>query len=167
MDDGRMTCKCEAGYVVKIKQLNDGCQLSSGGAEAMLLSFCTLGLLLMLGKLTRVYLKCLHFLYLPCCVIGGLYGVIFLNVIPKDLNLGAQHYFTSGWSLLPEFLINLVFAALFLGSPIPNPKAVWKISGPNLMYGAALRPPPPPAAAAAAVPAHSHARPRDRKTVRP
>ena len=33
------------------------------------------------GKLTRVYVKQLHFLYLPSCVIGGIYGLTILQIV--------------------------------------------------------------------------------------
>ena len=42
---------------------------------------------------------------------------------------------TAGWSKLPGFLINIVFAALFLGVTIPSLSVVWKRSGPQLAYG--------------------------------
>ncbi len=42
---------------------------------------------------------------------------------------------TTGWSSLPGFLINIVFATLFLGTSIPSLKKIWKISGPQLAYG--------------------------------
>ncbi len=42
---------------------------------------------------------------------------------------------TSGWGKLPGFLINIVFACLFLGMVIPNLKTVWHRAGPQLAYG--------------------------------
>ena len=42
---------------------------------------------------------------------------------------------TSGWGKLPGFLINIVFACLFLGMVIPNLKTVWRRAGPQLAYG--------------------------------
>ena len=41
----------------------------------------------------------------------------------------------TGWSRLPGFLINIVFAALFLGVTIPPVKFIWKQSAPQLAYG--------------------------------
>lgn len=111
--------------------------LGDGGAQGAMLSFCLLGLLLMLGKLTRVYVSCLHFLYLPSSVIGGLYGLVMLQTLPTSVRAAMDVYWTSGWHMLPQFLINIVFAALFLGERIPAPAQVWAESGPNLMYGMA------------------------------
>jgi ESS family glutamate:Na+ symporter len=42
---------------------------------------------------------------------------------------------TQGWGKLPSFLINIVFACLFLGVTIPNIKQVWRRAGPQLAYG--------------------------------
>ena len=42
---------------------------------------------------------------------------------------------TSGWGKLPGFLINIVFACLFLGMVIPKLKTVWQRAGPQLAYG--------------------------------
>ena len=42
---------------------------------------------------------------------------------------------TLGWNTLPGFLINIVFAALFLGVFIPPIKKIWSIAGPQLAYG--------------------------------
>eukprot|EP00945_MAST-04E_sp_MAST-4E-sp1_P001482 g1482.t1 len=130
------TCLCLPGFAVNQKDLDGGC-VNVAPKQAQILSFCGLGLLLLSGKLTRVYVKMLHFLYLPSCVIGGIYGVIFLSVLPTRTKTWVQLYFTHGWENLPSFLINLVFASLFLGSKIPNAKKVWETSGPNLMYGLA------------------------------
>lgn len=39
---------------------------------------------------------------------------------------------------MPGFLINIVFACLFMGSKIPGVKQVWEVAGPQLMYGQIL-----------------------------
>jgi Na+/glutamate symporter len=39
------------------------------------------------------------------------------------------------YSKCAGFLINIVFASLFLGQKIPGAKEVWNKSGPQLMYG--------------------------------
>ena len=76
-------------------------------------------------KLTRVYVKQLHFLYLPSCVIGGIYGLTILQIVQAadvEFYYWMSVYWTSGWESLPGFLINIVFASLFLGTPVPNVK---------------------------------------------
>jgi len=74
-------------------------------------------------------------LYLPASVIAGVLGLISLQLLASN---GAQSFVlatTSGWSALPGFLINIVFATLFMGKSVPSIKKVWKISGPQLAYG--------------------------------
>ena len=66
-------CFCMPGFINRNKE--NGCE-QAAGVGSKILSFCGLTLLLLSGKLTRVYVKPLHFLYLPSCVIGGMYGLI-------------------------------------------------------------------------------------------
>lgn len=95
------------------------------------ISFCGLCLLLIVGKLLRVKIQLLQKLYLPSSVIAGILGLIILTAfkdyIPPD--------WITGWSKLPGFLINIVFAGLFLGVQIPGIKKIWGIAGPQLCYG--------------------------------
>lgn len=98
---------------------------------SIVMSFCGLSLLLLLGKLARVKIGLLQRLYLPSSVIGGIIGLIVLQVCGDGLPAG----WTAGWSKLPGFLINIVFAALFLGLTIPPLSEIWKRAGPQLCYG--------------------------------
>ena len=94
-------------------------------------SFCGLCLLLVLGKWFRVKVKFLQKLYLPSAVIGGLLGLIILQISGSHIPV----HWTAGWSKMPGFLINIVFAALFLGVTIPSLRIVWRQSAPQLAYG--------------------------------
>ena len=94
-------------------------------------SFCGLCLLLVLGKFIRVKVKFLQRLYLPSAVIGGILGLIIVQVLGD----GLPTTWTAGWSKLPGFLINIVFAALFLGVSIPSLSVIWRRAGPQLAYG--------------------------------
>jgi ESS family glutamate:Na+ symporter len=97
----------------------------------IVLSFACLCILLILGKVFRVKIKLLQKLYLPAAVIGGLIGLVIIqtsaNILPDTV--------TAGWSKLPGFLINIIFACLFLGVRIPKLSEIWKQSGPQLAYG--------------------------------
>ena len=42
---------------------------------------------------------------------------------------------TAGWGKLPGFLINIVFACLFLGVKLPKLRTLWRRAGPQLAYG--------------------------------
>jgi len=69
-------------------------------------------------------------------VIGGVIGLIAIQIIHRYMPDAAfLANATTGWSRLPSFLINIVFATLFLGAVIPPLKKVWHIAGPQLAYG--------------------------------
>lgn len=98
------------------------------------LSFCGLCFLLIIGKVLRMRLTFLQKLYLPSSVIGGVIGLIMLSVFPA----GTFSRYTVSWASVPGFLINIVFAALFLGVTIPNLKKIWRVTFPQLCYGQIL-----------------------------
>jgi len=97
----------------------------------IVMSFTGLCLLLLLGKWARVKIKFLQRLYLPSAVIGGLLGLLIIQLLGSHLPMA----WTAGWNRLPGFLINIVFSALFLGVTIPNFKTIWEKSAPQLAYG--------------------------------
>ncbi|MCR4315478.1 MAG: sodium:glutamate symporter [Planctomycetes bacterium] len=116
---------------------------------AIVASFCALCLLLALGKFIRVKIRLLQRMYLPSSVIAGLIGLAVVytlnHVETTEVVDGVETVttpyaefagtYTAGWSTLPGFLINIVFASLFLGVTIPGIRAIWRISGPQLAYG--------------------------------
>jgi ESS family glutamate:Na+ symporter len=94
-------------------------------------SFSGLCVLLIAGKFLRVKVKLFQRLYLPSSVIGGLLGLAIIQI--SGTSLPAE--WTAGWTALPGFLINIVFAALFLGVTVPPISVVWRRAGPQLAYG--------------------------------
>ena len=72
--------------------------------------------------------------FIPSSLIGGLVALFFgpqlLGTIPA--NIAAE------WGNYPRFLINIVFAGLFLGHTIPKPAELWKKSAPMLAFGNTL-----------------------------
>ena len=94
-------------------------------------SFCGLCLLLALGKIFRVKIKLLQKLYLPSSVVGGVLGLVILQVFGRYISPA----WTAGWTKLPSLLINVVFAALFLGVAIPPLRTVWRRAAPQFAYG--------------------------------
>jgi ESS family glutamate:Na+ symporter len=98
---------------------------------AIVLSFTSLCILLLVGKVLRVKIKLLQRLYLPAAVIGGVIGLLIVQVGGDVLPQGI----TAGWNKLPGFLINIIFACLFLGVKIPSLSKIWQQSGPQLAYG--------------------------------
>ncbi len=97
----------------------------------IIMMFCGLCLLLVVGKFLRVKIPLLQKLYLPSSVIGGILGLIILTIWGDVIPQG----WYAGWSKVPGFLINIVFAALFLGVRIPGIGEIWKTAGPQLAYG--------------------------------
>ena len=97
----------------------------------VVMSFCGLCLLVALGKLLRVKVPLFQRLYLPSSIIAGLLGLLIIQVCGDAL----PAEWTAGWGKLPGLLINVVFAALFLGVTIPPLSEVWRRSAPQLAYG--------------------------------
>jgi len=105
--------------------------------DRVVLSFCSLSLLLLLGQFIRSRVRWTQRLLLPASVIGGVIGLVIIQVLGRNVP-GAPPVIstaTAGWSALPGLLINVVFATLFLGAAIPPLRRVWRISGPQLAYG--------------------------------
>lgn len=96
--------------------------------------FCLLSVLLVLGKVLRVILPLLQRCYLPSSVIGGFLGLAlfqcFPELIPADV--------ISTVAKLPGFMINVVFATLFLGVVTPPLRKVVQVAFPQLCFGQIL-----------------------------
>ena len=78
--------------------------------------FAILSVLLIAGKILRVQIPLLQKLYLPSSVVGGILGLVLLTsfpgVVPGDI--------VREMRLMPGFLINVIFATLFLGVALPK-----------------------------------------------
>lgn len=87
--------------------------------------------LLVVGKSLRIRISVLQRLYLPSSVIGGVVGLVVLttcgNCLPPDLKATA--------SKCPGFLINIIFATIFLGAAIPKARDVIALALPQLTLG--------------------------------
>ncbi len=108
-----------------------------------------LGVLLVLGKLVRVVNRSSQKLFLPSSIIGGgvalLVGPDILGSIASQL--GSDRFAEHGifgedviavWTELPELLISVVFATLFLGSRIPRPRDAAGLAAPQLALGVTM-----------------------------
>ena len=82
--------------------------------------FSVLSLLLVLGKFLRVRLAFLQRLYLPSSVIGGLLGLVAVT----SLGAHVPEAVADGMRAVPGFMINVIFATLFLGAAIPKLRKV-------------------------------------------
>jgi len=103
-------------------------------AEITVVSFTSLCALVWVGHLLRMKIRLLGVLYLPSSVIAGLIGLALVQCCrASGTPLPAE--ITTVWGKLPGFLINIVFACLFLGMAIPGVKTIWRHAGPQLAYG--------------------------------
>lgn len=96
--------------------------------------FCSLSILLVAGKIIRVAIPVLQRLYLPSSVIGGAVGLLIISLLGDKLPSGV----IPAMKQLPGFLINVIFAALFLGTVTPGLKAIFKMALPQLCMGQML-----------------------------
>ncbi len=96
--------------------------------------FTALCALLVLGKVLRVRFALLQRLYLPSSVIGGLVGLLVLTVcgdqVPAEIKATATK--------CPGFLINVIFATIFLGASVPKLAEIVKFALPQLTMGQIL-----------------------------
>ncbi|UNC91393.1 sodium/glutamate symporter [Candidatus Contubernalis alkaliaceticus] len=93
---------------------------------------------LVIGKYLRLKIVLLQKLFLPSSVIGGLF-LLFIG--PYALSLPVLRDLTGMWALLsvlPAYLINIIFASLFIGKDLPPLKEIWRLSGPQVCFGQTL-----------------------------
>lgn len=96
--------------------------------------FCILSVLLVLGKLLRIAIPFFQKLYLPSSVIGGFVGLVCMVIwgayVPQDVITGIK--------MIPGFMINVIFASLFLGAATPKFKTIFKTAFPQICMGQLL-----------------------------
>src|SRR5215204_4369205 len=96
----------------------------------VLLALGGLGLLLGSGLLLWLGIGLFRRLLLPVPLIAGFVGLAAgpfgLDIVPHDT--------FAVWATLPQVLINLVFAGLFLGVAVPSPAAIARLGGPLLRF---------------------------------
>ena len=96
----------------------------------VLAALCGLSLLLAGGFALRLAVPLLGRMMLPVALIGGFVGLAAgpygANIVPADV--------MAVWTTLPSILINIVFACLFLGSPMPSFGSVARTAGPLVRF---------------------------------
>ena len=101
--------------------------------------FCALCGLLFVGKLARMKIPLLQRLYLPSSVVGGLIGLVLVTLLSAYLPAETARAFNddivAGARRIPGFLINVIFATLFLGAVTPRVKDVFRLAFPQLCLG--------------------------------
>ncbi|MBQ9087920.1 MAG: sodium:glutamate symporter [Lentisphaeria bacterium] len=96
--------------------------------------FCVLSVLLVTGKVLRVFIPVLQRCYLPSSVIGGAVGLVIFQCFPEFLPAEC----IAAVGKIPGFMINVVFATLFLGVVTPPLKKVFQVAFPQLCFGQIL-----------------------------
>ena len=113
-------------------------------ADAVGFALLILGLALLVGKMIRVRVGVVQSLFLPSSIVAG---VLLLLLGPEVLGRfagpwGENGVFTESmvtvWSSLPELLISVVFATMFLGHKLPTPQRALKLVGPQLSLGVSM-----------------------------
>ena len=106
------------------------------------------GILLLIARLIKHKIRLFQTLYLPESIIAGAIALILgpgiLGAISVSLGASPDSSIATGlfpeemrnvWSQSPGVFINIVFAALFLGETIPNPKDIWRKTAPQVAFG--------------------------------
>ena len=100
--------------------------------------FAALCALLVVGKTVRVGVPLLQRLYLPSSIVGGLIGLAIIAGLGPFVSAELLDPYVGAVRKVPGFLINVVFATLFLGLEAPRLKTVLRLAFPQLCVGQLL-----------------------------
>ncbi len=108
-----------------------------------MVSLVGLCLLLGAGFFLRVRVRLFQRLFLPSCVIAGLLGLLIIQGFAAMDGAGesidrvnaALTELSGPWKRLPVYLVNIVFACLFLGVKPPKLSSMWPRVWPQVAYG--------------------------------
>lgn len=119
-------------------------------ADQVGFALLVLAVLLAAGKWLRMHWRPAQKLFLPASILAGAVGLILgpgvLGALSRTL-FGPENPLAEGaipesilslWSDLPGLLINVVFATLLMGVPLPRWKRIWHLAGPQLAFGVTL-----------------------------
>ena len=117
----------------------------------VLFAFIVVGILLLIARVIKHKIRLFQTLYLPESIIAGAIALLLgsgaLGAIAVATGASPDSYIAGGlfpeemqevWSQAPGVFINIVFAALFLGEHIPNPKDIWRKTAPQVAFGQTL-----------------------------
>ncbi|MEQ4540531.1 MAG: sodium/glutamate symporter [Billgrantia sp.] len=109
----------------------------------LFIALVLISLVLLASNAIRNVSPWLRRLFLPSSVIGGaillllgpeVLGRVVTGPFEEAAGLFPEYVFES-WAALPGLLINVVFAALFIGRPIPGLRTIWMRAGPQVVVG--------------------------------
>lgn len=109
----------------------------------LFIALVLIALALLLSNAIRLMLPWLRRLFLPSSVIAGLLLLLlgpevigrFLPTLFEESPGLFPGYVQESWASLPGLLINVVFAALFIGKTIPGLRTIWMRAGPQVVVG--------------------------------
>lgn len=119
-------------------------------ADQIGMSILLLGVACLVGKWIRTRISLLQKLFIPASLITGVMLLLLGDEVLGSLIafMGFQDSWLSKglipehvqevWGTLPELLISVIFASLFLGKEIPAVKKIWEFAGPQLAFGQTL-----------------------------
>ncbi len=94
-------------------------------------SLIVLAVVLIIARYIKRGSGLLQRFFIPSSLIAGIGGLLLgpqvLGTISAEV--------TDIWAQLPQYLISIVFAGLFLGRVIPNRKDMWRLAGPMIAFG--------------------------------
>lgn len=97
-------------------------------------SVLILAAIIVIARYVKRGSKLMQRYFIPSALLAGAAGLLLgpqiLGAIPADI--------TDIWSKFPKYLINVVFAGLFLGKTIPSRKELWNLAGPMVAFGNTL-----------------------------
>ncbi len=96
-----------------------------------IMSLCAICVLLVTGIVIRSCFPVFQRFFIPSSVIAGFAGLIVINTLGHLLS---PEWFTA-FGKLPGFLINIVFAGLFLGTAPTSLKKIWHLAAPQFCFG--------------------------------
>jgi len=103
--------------------------------DIIIYSFSGISLLLLIGKYLRTQVKFFQRIFLPSSVLAGLVGLIIIQLLLKFNGSPQLDEVINIYTRAPGFLINIVFATLFLGKTIPKIGTIWNRAGVQVIYG--------------------------------
>ncbi|MCS2610375.1 sodium/glutamate symporter [Halomonas dongshanensis] len=109
----------------------------------LFIALVIIALALLVSNALRLWIPWLRRLFLPSSVIGGLLLLLlgpevigrFMPTLFAESPGFFPAYVQESWSALPGLLINVVFAALFIGTAIPGLRRIWMRAGPQVVVG--------------------------------
>ncbi|MCG5540579.1 MULTISPECIES: sodium/glutamate symporter [unclassified Halorhodospira] len=109
----------------------------------ILIAILVLCLLVLASSVLRAYTLWARRLFLPASIIAGAVALllgpeVLGRFIGSPFEDGAglfPDYVYDTWSAIPGLLISVVFAALFLGKPLPGLREIWLRAGPQVVVG--------------------------------